>query len=86
VGVNKVVKFTFSKYIILGPNPLIDFKTATGTAIKFTSSVVNKCFITKPTNLLTPITTYNVVLHSNCVTDLSGAGLAAPYTVKFKTA
>ena len=85
VGVNKVVKITFNENIKLGTNPWIEFKTAAGTAIKFTSSVVNNVLSLKPTNLLTPQTTYNVILHSNCITDLSGAGLAAPYTTKFTT-
>ena len=85
VGVNKVVKITFSKNIKLSTNPWIEFRTTAGTAIKFTTSIVNNVLSLKPTSLLTPQTTYIVILHSNSVTDLSGTGLAAPYTLKFTT-
>ncbi|WP_048190908.1 Ig-like domain-containing protein [Methanobacterium sp. SMA-27] len=85
VALNKVVKITFNKNIKLGTNPWIEFKTAAGTAITFTTKIVNNVLSLTPTSLLKGGTTYNVVLHSNSITDLSGLGLAAPYSTVFTT-
>ncbi len=86
IPTNKVVKFTFNKTIKLGTNPWIEFKTSTGTAIKFITSVSGNVLNLTPSSLLKNKTQYIVILHSNSVTSTGGAGLASPYTTNFTTA
>ena len=85
VGVNKVVNIIYNKNIKMGTNPWIEFKTAAGTAITFTTSIVNNVLSLTPTSLLTPGTAYTVIIHSYQITDLSGAPQTTPYTTTFTT-
>lgn len=86
VATNKIVKYTFNKSIKLGTNPWIEFKTSTGTSVKFNASVTGNVLNITPNGLLKNKTKYTVILHSNSVTSLGGAGLAKPYQNYFTTA
>ena len=86
VPLNKVVKINFNKSIKLGTNPWIEFKTSSGTAKAYTATTSGSTLSLKPNTNLTSKTVYNVIIHSNAVTTLGGAGLASPYTLKFTTA
>lgn len=86
IPTNKVIKYTFNKPIKLGTNPWIEFKTSTGTSIKFSTSVSGNVLTIKPSSLLKNKTKYTLVLHSNSVTSTGGAGLAKPYQNSFTTA
>jgi len=85
VALNTVVKFNFNKNIKFGTNPWIEFKNSSGTTKPFTPTITGSTLnITSKTPLFRG-TQYTVVIHSNSVTSLNGAGLAAPYTIKFST-
>lgn len=87
IATSKLVKFTFNKTIKLGTNPWIEFKTTSGVAKKFTTTVSGSTLSLKPTTALAKATSYIVILHSNSVTDSTGlSGLASPYMIRFKTA
>jgi hypothetical protein len=84
VALNKVVKFNFNKAILLAANPWIEFYTGT-TPVAFTATVSGSTLSLTPNALLTSGQLYNVIIHSNAVTSLTGVGLAAPYGLKFTT-
>ena len=85
VATNKVIKYTFNKSIKLATNPWIEFKTASGTSVNFKTSVSGNVLNLTPTSLLKNKTKYTVIIHSNSVTSLGGAGLANPYQNYFTT-
>jgi hypothetical protein len=85
VALNTVVKYNFNKAIKFGTNPWIEFKNSSGTTKPFTPSITGSTLNITPTTPLFIGTQYTVVIHSNSVTSLNGAGLAAPYTIKFTT-
>jgi hypothetical protein len=85
VALNKIVKITFNKAVQFGTAPWIEFKTSTGTAIAFTSSIVGNVLSLTPNSLLTSNTKYYVVLHSSSVTDLANVGIVGPVSFSFTT-
>ncbi|MBZ2165033.1 Ig-like domain-containing protein [Methanobacterium spitsbergense] len=86
VALNKVIQITFDKNIQLGMNHWIElYETGTGTTKTFTTNILDNILSITPTSLLALGTQYSVILHSNSITNLSGIGLAAPYTTRFTT-
>ena len=85
VGVNNVIKITFSEPIKAG-NMWIELKNSTGTVKSFKTTILGNILSIKPNSLLTAGTKFIVILHSNSITDLKGNGFVGPYTTKFTTA
>jgi hypothetical protein len=56
-----------------------------GTAISFIPSISGNVLSITSSSVLAYGTVYQVILHSNCVTDLAGNGFVGPYGVKFTT-
>jgi methionine-rich copper-binding protein CopC len=83
VSTSKVVKISFNKAVKKG-NMFIEFKNSKGQAVKFTSNLTGKTLSIKPKSKLAHLTSYTVVLHSGCVKDMAGNGLAR-YSTKFTT-
>ncbi|MTK63266.1 MAG: hypothetical protein F8N15_01705 [Methanobacterium sp.] len=86
IPTNKVIKYTFDKSIKLATNPWIEFKTTSGTSINFIASVTGNVLNITPSSLLKNKTKYTIILHTNSVESLGGAGLANPYQNYFTTA
>jgi parallel beta-helix repeat protein len=86
VALNKVIKFNFNKTIKLGTNPWIELKNlSTGKAATFTTTVSGSTLSITPTTLMSTGNVYQVILHSNSVTDLTGTAGIAPISIKFTT-
>jgi uncharacterized repeat protein (TIGR01451 family) len=87
VALNKVTQIKFNKNVKLSTKSWIEFKNySTGKAIAFTPSITGSTLNIKPKSALSKGTTYQVILHSNCVTALTGgSGLVRPYVFKFTT-
>lgn len=83
VSTSKVVKFTFNEAVKKG-NMWIDFKNSNGKSVKFTSNLTGKTLYLTPKSQLAYLNTYTIILHSNCVKDATGNGLAIKST-KFTT-
>ena len=75
VPTNKTINITFTKPIKLGSNPWIEFKNASGAAIPFTATVNGNVLLISHKSLLACGERYNIILHSNSITDLSGTGI-----------
>ena len=84
VALNKVVKINFNKAIKLEQPTWIEFVTGT-TNVPFTASVSGSTLSLKPNTILKSGLLYTVIVHSNSVTSLGGAGFASPYALKFTT-
>ncbi len=79
-----VIKFNFSESIKFGKTPWIEFKSSTGKVIPFTSYISGNTLNIIPKSPLAYHTSYTIILHSNCVTDIAGNGLVVCST-KFVT-
>jgi Bacterial Ig-like domain len=75
VPTNKTINITFTEPIKLGSNPWIEFKNASGAAVPFTATVNGNVLFISHNSLLACGERYNIILHSNSITDLSGIGI-----------
>jgi len=75
VSRDKIITVEFTELIKTG-NMWIELKTATGTLIPITTTINGNTLTINHTNLLTPGTQYNLILHTGCVTDLAGNPLS----------
>ena len=75
VAVNKTIKVTFSESIKSGNN-YIELKDSKGNAVPFIKSINSNVLTINPTNNLNKATTYELILHTGSVTDLSGNKVA----------
>ena len=75
VAPNKVIKVTFSEPIKPG-NMWIELKNSTGSLIPITSSIGTRVLTINHSSLLKN-GKYTLILHSGCVTDLTGNKLAS---------
>jgi parallel beta-helix repeat protein len=86
VAVNKVIKVYFNEAVKFGTNPWIELLTSTGTPVPFTRTISGGNVLSiASTSLFASNTMYRVILHSNSITDLDGAGLAGPWSTIFTT-
>jgi uncharacterized repeat protein (TIGR01451 family) len=86
VAVNKVIKVYFNEAVKFGTNPWIELLTSNGTAVPFTRTISGGNVLSiAPTSLFASNTMYRVILHSNSITDLDGAGLVGPWSTIFTT-
>ena len=83
IPISKIIKVTFSESIKAG-NYWIELKDNKGKTVPFTKSISGNVLTIKPTNALINATTYELILHTGCVTDLAGNKLAL-YTSTFTT-
>ena len=83
IATNKVIKVTFSESIKAGTN-YIEFKDSSGKAVSFKTSISGSVLTITPINGLVNATTYSLILHTGCVTDLAGNKLAL-YSSSFTT-
>jgi hypothetical protein len=86
VPTNKTINITFTEPIKLGSNPWIEFKNASGAAVAFNATVKGNALLLSHKTPLACGQTYNIILHSNSITDLSGVGiiLCATYFTTIK--
>ncbi len=83
VPTNKTITITFTEPVKLGSNPWIVFKTAKGVNIPFNATVsANELIITHSS--LAYGESYDVILHSDSITDLSNNGMIL-YSTNFTT-
>jgi outer membrane protein assembly factor BamB/methionine-rich copper-binding protein CopC len=83
VATNKVIKVTFNEPIKAG-SMWIELKNSSGTLITIANSISGN-ILTINHSLLAKGTTYTLLLHTGCLTDLAGNQLA-PYVFRFTTA
>ncbi|AEG19374.1 Ig-like domain-containing protein [Methanobacterium paludis] len=83
VAVSKVIKVTFSEAIQNGTG-WIELLNSTGKAVSFTKSINGNVLSITPTNALVKGTKYILLLHTGCVTDLTGNNLKG-YVSRFTT-
>ena len=81
VAVNKVIKVYFNEAVKFGTNPWIELLTSNGTPVPFTRTISGGNVLSiAATSLFASNTMYRVILHSNSITDLDGAGLVGPWS------
>ena len=85
VALNQVIHITFNEAIKMGTKSWIEFKTMSGTAVPFKTSINGSTLYITPTSQLKSGTQYMAVLHSGAVMGMNGIALAAPNSVKFTT-
>ena len=86
VPINKIIKITFNKNIKYGTNPWIELNNTTiGKAKPFTTTITGSTLNITPLKPMSNGTHYTVILHTNSITDTTGAGLIGPYTNKYTT-
>ncbi len=84
IPTNKTINITFTKPIKLGSNPWIEFKTNKGVSVPFAKTVNGNELLITPNSNLANGESYEVILHSNSITDLSGIGITL-YSTNFTT-
>ena len=86
VAVNKVIKVYFNEAVKFGTNPWIELLTSNGTPVPFTRTISGGNVLSiAATSLFASNTMYRVILHSNSITDLDGAGIVGPWSTIFTT-
>ncbi|AEG17805.1 Ig-like domain-containing protein [Methanobacterium paludis] len=83
IAVNKVIKVTFNKAIKKG-NGWIELTTSNGTVVPSTFSISDNVLIVTSNSTLTHGVKYNVLIHTDSVTDLTG-DIVAGYVSRFTT-
>ena len=84
VAINKIITVKFSNTIKFGKNPWIELRNKWGSK-PITMTISGSSLYLKPKTLLARNTLHTVILHTNSITDLTGAGISL-YTFSFKTA
>ncbi len=83
IPINKVIIVTFGEYIKTG-NSDIQFINSKGVEISFNKTISGNKLIITPKYALIKGTEYTLILHTGCVTDLTGNPLAL-YSSSFTT-
>ena len=83
VPINKTINITFTEPIKLGSNPWIEFKTNKGVSVPFAATVNGNVLFIAHSNLAYG-QSYDIILHGNSITDLSGVGMTL-YSTNFTT-
>ena len=81
----KTIKITFNEAIKYGKNPWIELHMNEKWGVPLTSKIVGNCLYITPQYPQWNRASYNLLIHTNSITDLAGNGLAAPFTSKYKT-
>lgn len=75
------VKFTEAIRPVTG---FIELKSSSGASIPITKTIVGRCLYVRHSTTLNRGTSYNLILHTNSIKDISGNGIRS-YTTKFLT-
>jgi hypothetical protein len=81
----KIIKITFNEAIKYGKNPWIELHENGNWAVPLTSKIVGNCLYITPKYTQWNRASYNLLIHSNSITDLAGNGLTAPFISKYTT-
>ena len=85
IALNKIISITFNETIKMGIKPWIEFKTVSGTAVPYKTSITGSTLYITPLSLLKSGTQYIAIVHSGAVMGMNGVVLGSPCSVKFTT-